>query len=94
MAAHRSIGGFHPSTGWIQAPLPSLSPLQVPSELTQLKGIFNLVWSRSVPLKVAALAWRALHDRLPKKCNLARRNVIKDRRETICSRCLENEENS
>ncbi|GLT98028.1 hypothetical protein SLE2022_155580 [Rubroshorea leprosula] len=64
----------------------------VPLQQTQLKGIFNLVWNRSVPLKVAALAWRALHDRLPTKCNLARRDIIKDRRETICSRCLENEE--
>ncbi|GKV10223.1 hypothetical protein SLEP1_g21621 [Rubroshorea leprosula] len=64
----------------------------MPLQQTQLKGIFDLVWNCFVSLKVVALAWRALHDKLSTKINLARRDIIKDRRQTICSRCLENEE--
>lgn len=36
---------------------------------------FRWVWNKIVPLKVSAMAWRLLHNRLPTKDNLVRRNV-------------------
>ncbi|GKU93427.1 hypothetical protein SLEP1_g7022 [Rubroshorea leprosula] len=42
--------------------------------------------------EVSALAWRALHDRLPTKSNLARRGVITDGGGIQCSNCSEKEE--
>jgi hypothetical protein len=36
----------------------------------------DLIWHKQVPLKVSALAWRLLRNKLPTKDNLARRKII------------------
>ncbi|GKV09634.1 hypothetical protein SLEP1_g21105 [Rubroshorea leprosula] len=61
-------------------------------QVQSLQAPFIQVWNPHVPLKVSALAWRALHDRLPTKSNLARRGVITDGGGIQCSNCSEKEE--
>lgn len=38
--------------------------------------VFVQVWSKFVPTKVCALAWRVILDRIPTKANLLKRNVL------------------
>ncbi|GKV19246.1 hypothetical protein SLEP1_g29532 [Rubroshorea leprosula] len=61
-------------------------------QVQSLQAPFIQVWNPHVPLKVSALAWRALHDRLPTKSNLARRGVITNGGGIQCSNCLKKEE--
>ena len=41
-----------------------------------VRGLFDDVWHKNVPLKVVLFAWRLLRNRLPTKDNLVRRRVL------------------
>jgi hypothetical protein len=47
----------------------------------------DLVWHKSVPLKVSMVAWRLLKDRLPTKINLQRRGSLQDAAITCVAGC-------
>lgn len=51
---------------------------------TNVTGCFKQVWNSSVPLKVSALAFRMVIDRLATRNNLAERGVIKETKEIKC----------
>ncbi|KAK9080006.1 hypothetical protein SSX86_001681 [Deinandra increscens subsp. villosa] len=53
---------------------------------------FKFTWCKLVPLKVNLLAWRALHDRLPTRLALCRRNVSMP--STVCVLCREGQEDT
>ena len=40
------------------------------------KGLWNGIWKLKVPNKVRHFLWRAVHESLPTKCNLHRRQVL------------------
>jgi hypothetical protein len=46
--------------------------------------VWSTLWSLGVPNTVKIFLWRACNDLLPTKCNLFRRNIVKD---NICPCC-------
>ncbi|GLT51274.1 hypothetical protein SLA2020_246950 [Shorea laevis] len=56
--------------------------------------IFKVIWNKLVPLKVSALAWRAIQDRIPTKVNLRKRGVITEEAELKCRLCSKKEEST
>ncbi|GKV36813.1 hypothetical protein SLEP1_g44904 [Rubroshorea leprosula] len=50
------------------------------------RGI-KLLWNKTVPLKVAAFAWKVLQERIPTVDNLAKRGLHKEREEGLCVLC-------
>ncbi|GLT46734.1 hypothetical protein SLA2020_204700 [Shorea laevis] len=48
---------------------------------------FRLLWNTTVPLKVAAFAWKALQGRIPTVDNLTKRGLRKDMGDGLCALC-------
>jgi hypothetical protein len=58
------------------------------------KGVFAKLWKCPTPSKVVAFTWKALHNRVPTKDNLARRNVLgpeANSTRVLCNRMEESE---
>ncbi|KAL8488412.1 hypothetical protein ACS0TY_024619 [Phlomoides rotata] len=53
---------------------------------------FKFVWNKVAPLKVSAMAWRLLQDRLPTRGNLARRGILLTEDEKKCTFCNRSKE--
>jgi hypothetical protein len=53
------------------------------------KFAFKVIWKSLAPSKAAALAWRALLDRLPTRMNLFKRRIIMQVEECLCVFCGE-----
>jgi hypothetical protein len=54
-----------------------------------LEMAFKWIWKCLVPLKVSGLVWMVLHDRVPTRDNLFRRNIIMEIGECRCVFCGE-----
>jgi hypothetical protein len=55
---------------------------------------FKAIWKCSAPSKVQGFSWLLLHDRIPSKVNLFRRNIIQQVEDRICVLCGNHEESS
>jgi len=52
-------------------------------------NVWSALWSLGVPNTVNIFLWRACNDLLPTKCNLFRRNIVKDNNCPCCFREME-----
>ncbi|KAL8461048.1 hypothetical protein ACS0TY_032510 [Phlomoides rotata] len=53
---------------------------------------FKIVWNKVAPLKVSAMSWRLLRDRLPTRKNIARRGILVSEDDKRCTFCNLSEE--
>lgn len=51
------------------------------------KRVFTQLWKNPAPLKVVALSWKVLLNRIPTRLNLVRRNVIPTNASVLCVCC-------
>ncbi|KAL8474006.1 hypothetical protein ACS0TY_030744 [Phlomoides rotata] len=69
--------------------------LEAQEEDTPLEGskhrVFDLVWKSFALRKAVTTLWRLLHNRLPTKSNILRRNIISPA-DSLCPLCSEKEE--
>ena len=49
-------------------------------------AVWRSLWKLHVPNKIKVFAWRALHDSLPTRENLARRRIVTDGTCELCQR--------
>lgn len=61
---------------------------------THFNSRYKFLWNGKVPLKVAAMAWKALQDRLSSQINLLRRNLIENPVKLFCVSCEQDVESS
>jgi hypothetical protein len=50
-------------------------------------SVFDVIWKCPSPSKVCAFAWQLLHDRIPSRQNLQRRNIIEAAGDVSCVLC-------
>jgi hypothetical protein len=55
-------------------------------------GIFKALWKSPTPSKVCGFVWQLLHDRIPTRCNLAKRGIIAVGEASLCALCSEENE--
>ena len=60
----------------------------------QKKKVFEAIWKSPTPTKVVAFSWQLLHNRIPTRLNLARRNALPLESSTTCVLCGRGEESS
>jgi hypothetical protein len=58
----------------------------------ELELAFKRIWTSMVPTKVSGLVWMVLHDKVPTRENLLRRQVIALNGDHLCVLCGENME--
>jgi hypothetical protein len=59
---------------------------------SDLEAAFKRIWNSLVPTKVSGLVWMVLHDRIPSRQNLVRRQIIAitgDHRCVFCGESME-----
>jgi hypothetical protein len=49
--------------------------------------VFQSLWKIPAPSKVSGFAWQLLHDKIPTKVNLVKRNIIATGDESLCPLC-------
>jgi hypothetical protein len=52
-----------------------------------LRSAFSIIWKCSAPSKVCAFGWQLLHDRIPTRLNLQRRQIIGVDGDVSCALC-------
>jgi len=58
------------------------------------KRVFDCIWKSKAPLKVVVFSWKLLHDRIPSRSNLARRNCLPPEVSMLCVLCGSSEKSS
>jgi hypothetical protein len=54
--------------------------------------VFRNIWKAGVPSKVSAFVWKALHDRIPTRCNLEFRHCLPPEIGSNCVWCMSSPE--
>jgi hypothetical protein len=49
------------------------------------RPVFSAIWKCEAPSKVCAFAWQLIHDRIPNRLNLKRRQIIVDDADVLCA---------
>ena len=54
--------------------------------------IFNIIWNKSIPLKVGVFLWRLFLDKLSSRINLLKWNIIQESVDILCPWCRDSQE--